>query len=263
MKSLLIHWSVFALGIAGIAISSIHLSEIKNAAEHNVRLIPPPVENIERMSFGYNDLFADSLWLRAIQNLDDCKLMGLDPEAFSPEFRPQKLEDAKRDENLAKIDASVIAAVTSESQRRKGSCAHGWSFQMLDGATRLAPRFDTIYRFGATNLAVVIDDFEGASILFDRGVKNLPEDWVISYRAAYHFLFNIRDFAKAAALLEQAHRAGAPLWLQSLSARLYTQAGQAQMAIRLLEDIYEKTDNESAKQDLKRRITALRKLDHP
>ncbi len=250
--------------IAGILISlsvvffsNQQLNQIIQSKPINIRLVPPPVENIEHLTFGYNDIMADSIWLRTIQNLETCNIMGELPKNISDSLKPH--DEPSSTQNID----PVVAHALQKTQTRRGECSRGWAFQMMDASTRLSPRFEVIYSLGATALSVLMDDFEGAHLLFERGVKNLPHNWSIAYRAAYNSLFDRKDFTRAAELLKQAGENGAPAWVNSLAARLFSQSGQAAIALPLLEDLYQKTDNPNAKLDLAQRIKALRALLHP
>jgi len=162
------------------------------------RFLPPP-PSIERFSAGYNDVIADVLWLRLIQDADTCDRPG---------------------------------AAGQRCQSEKG-----WVFQMLDAITKLAPKFAAPYWHGATILSVLVGDKEGARIIFERGMESFPNDWQLPYRAAFHALENLGDVQKAAELLVQAGKNGAPQWVFALSARLYTKRGQAILAKSILEDV--------------------------
>src|ERR1051326_909177 len=102
---------------------------------------------------------------------------------------------------------------------------------MLDAVTKLAPKFAMPYVAGAITLSVLVEDYEGAKIIFDRGVEAYPDDWKILYRAAYHYLFDRHDNAHAAELLVRAQKAGGPSWLNFLAARLYSKEGQVQLGV--------------------------------
>lgn len=187
---------IFALliGICFIAINGKRSQGIEAAQ----RFLPPP-PGIEHMSAGYNDVIADVLWLRLIQDADRCD---------QPVSIGQKCQTEK-----------------------------GWVFLMLDAITKLAPKFVAPYWHGATILSVLVGDKEGAWIIFERGMNNFPNDWQLPYRAAFHALENLGDIQKAADLLLQAGRNGAPKWVFALAARLYTKEGQAILAKSILESV--------------------------
>ncbi len=164
-------------------------------------IAPPP--KLEFFHFGYSETIADSLWLRAIQDLDFC-----------------------------------------EAQVKKNECiGKGWLFQILDAATTLSPLFKTPYEAGALALTIVISDYKGASRIFDKAVLAFPSDWKILYRASYHALYEEKDKQKAARLSVRAAQSGGPVWLYSLATRLYTEAGEKELGLRLYQDLKEQGED--------------------
>lgn len=156
---------------------------------------PPP--NLEYFSFGFQEVLADSLWLRAIQDFDYC--------------------DTPLAKNLCK--------------------GQGWLFKMLDTVTNLSPKYRQVYFSGGLALTVIISDYEGASRIYDKGVALYPKDWRLLYAASYHALFEEKNKAKAAMLGVQAAQNGAPSWLYSLAAGLYTEEGQKQLGEKLYQEL--------------------------
>ncbi|MNL16533.1 hypothetical protein D3C87_1375830 [compost metagenome] len=74
-------------------------------------------------------------------------------------------------------------------------------------------------------------------------MKAFPTDWPILYRAAYHYLYEVNDKKRAAELLIEAGKNGAPSWVFSLAGRLYSDTGKLDLAKALLEQmIREKHD---------------------
>jgi hypothetical protein len=140
----------------------------------------------------------------------------------------------------------------SESRREKG-----WSFQMIDGITRLDPRFRIAYAAGATVLSVLVQDVEGARIIFERAAKQFPSDWSLLYRAGYHYLHEVKDCVRAAELLNQAADSGAPYWVKSLVSRLYQGSGQYEIARTVILDSLERFKGTYLEVRLKKRLEEL------
>ncbi len=204
---------VLAVGIALIAFfSPLSPPSEERTVARRVFLIPP--QEIARFTLGYNELVADVFWLRLIQDLDQCGTHGVSAVVTSVE------EGQKIQELMAK----------------RALCQKGWSFHMLDAITELAPRFESPYTHGAPTLSIIVDDDEGARIIYDKGVARLPKKWSVAMGAAYHYLIELKDPLRAAQLLVQAGQNGAPSWVVSLAARLYTEAGQAMLAKVILSD---------------------------
>lgn len=221
--------------------------------KHPEGLVPPP-QFVEHMAFGYHESFADSLWLRTIQDFEECDILQSNPDQYYGQQAYKMPEEIPVLD--PKLDETLIQALKN-IPKQKRHCGRGWAFTMMDAATNLAPRFRTPYVSGATALSVIMDDYDGAKMMFDKGVKNFPHDWMVLYRAAYHYLFDRKDLKTAADLMNRAAKEGAPAWLQSLAARLYTQSGQAELGLSLLRDYLKDADSEGAKKDIQNRIDVL------
>lgn len=180
-------------------------------------LIAPPMM-IERISFGYQEVVADMLWIRTLQDFDYC------------------------DQEIA------------ERVCRNNS----WLYKMLEAITNLSPHFRIPYAAGALALTVLITDVEGASKIFEKGVKAFPNDWPILYRAAYHFLYEVKDKKRAAELLIQAGQNGAPPWVFTLAGRLYSDSGNMDLAEAVLQDMKDSKQDAVLIKRLKDKIAAMK-----
>lgn len=181
----------------GLLVVGLGLSRPFIFSKHQERELVSPPASLVYFTFGYREPMADMFWIRSIQDFDYC-----------------------------------------EKPLAKNLCqGKGWLFKTLDLVTELSPFFRMAYSAGGMALTIVISDIEGASRLFDKGVARLPKDWVILYKASYQALHEEHDSAKAAKLMEQAARYGAPDWVYLLSTRLYTEAGKREMAERLLAEM--------------------------
>lgn len=158
--------------------------------------------HVQHFTFGHREQVADSLWLRSVQDFDYC-----------------------------------------EQEVAKQTCrSTGWLFRMLDLITDLAPDFRMPYATGGLALTVLVNDFSGASRIFDKAVVRFPKDWPILSRAAYHALYEEKNKEKAARLLEQAAKAGGPSWYYMLAARLSSEEGD----LAFLENLIAQLESESS-----------------
>lgn len=199
-------------------------------------LYPPP-EKIELFTFGFSESMADSFWLRWIQDSDSCQTYLKPVEYFSPSTN---------------IDDRLYVP-------RYKNCDNSWAYKMLDVVTKLAPKFKMPYLAGGISLSVLTEDYAGATVIFERGLAAYPDDWSIAYRAAYHYLFDLKKPERAAELLIQAKANGAPSWLESLAARLYSESGQIEIGISVLENYRKGVTEEEALKSIDKRLSELRK----
>lgn len=190
--------------------------------------IPPP-QDLKLMSFGYNETIADSLWLRTVQDFDLCEARDIKDGKRVPHAKPGEV-------------------------RERIICKRGWVYQMIDTITELAPRFKAAHVYGATMLSVVVDDIEGANLIFEKAIKRFPTDWTIPYAAAYHAIYETKDEKKAADYLRLAGEEGAPAWVYALAAKIYTKEGQAVLAKSILEDALAKSPDPESAERIEQRL---------
>lgn len=203
---------IFAFGlIAGsMAISRSNISSER-------QLLAPPLM-VERFTFGYSEVTADMMWIRAIQDFDFC-------------------------------DKPISKQICSNNS---------WLAQMLDAITNLSPSFRMPYATGGLALSVLVSDIDGASKFFDKSVKAFPHDWPILYRAAYHYLYEVKDNKKAAELLIEAGKNGAPPWVFTLAGRLYSDSGNLELAESLLQQMKDSKQDPAFIERLEKKIESIK-----
>jgi len=189
--------------------------------------IAPP-KLIEHFNGGFKVQVADSLWMRAIQDFDFCS-----------ELKP-----------------------TSE-QTLKGQppecIGKSWLFNVLDVATTLDPYFDAaIYQTGGLALTVIISDYAGASVIFDRGTRLYPTTWQLLYAAAYHAHIEEKNKAKAARLYLAAAENGAPSWIRTMAGRLAGESGDMDYAEQILQTMIETNQEEKFVKRLKEKLDEIK-----
>lgn len=185
-----------------------------------------PPEVIKYFAFGYNDVYADLLWMRYIQDADFCN-----SELGIPIY----------------------------NGRRRHQCHKGWGFHMVNAIIELAPRFRKPYILAGTVLGVLSGDKEGARVVLDKAVERFPEDWEIFFHAAHLYLFELDNQEKAAELLLESAKNGGPIWLYKLSAKLYTKAGKLDVAEQMLKKMIDDDPDSPYVEDFKRRLKEVQK----
>ncbi len=187
--------------------------------DNPVSLFIAPPKNINRLTFGLKDVITDSLWIRAIQGLDSC--------------------DKSIGKNLCQNES--------------------WLYKMIDAITELSPEFRIPYAAGSLALTILISDIDGATKIFEKAAKAFPKDWPMLYRAAYHYLYEVKDKKRAAELLVQAGKSGAPNWVFSLAGRLYSDDGELQLAENLLAEMKATDQDERIIKRLEEKIESVKK----
>lgn len=187
-----------------------------------------PKDLVRHFHFGYNEVVSDLQWVRLLQDFDLCEQALLKPG------EPRTGHD-----------------------RRTADCVKGWVYWMLDSITTLAPRNRLPYDAGATVLMVIVDDIEGARLIFEKGLEQFPNDWILNYRLAYLYFKEIGDNAKAAKHFQIAGDNGAPEWVMSLSARLYSEKGRLEFAKSMLVEFLKKAKDPRWIKRIKERILEI------
>lgn len=201
-----------------IGLLLIFFSTNRSIYQFEKRLVPPPPQ-LHLFTFGYGETVADLLWLRVIQDIERCELLKTEV---------------------------------------KSECQSGWAFQMFWAIGELAQDWSLPFRVGGTILSVAVDDIEGASRMFDLGVARFPADFGLNYAAAYHAIYEEKKPDKAARLLIRAAENGGPGWFYSLAAKLYTEAGQKELGIGVLEAALKEPHTEEAKARIEWRLKQLK-----
>lgn len=175
-------------------------------------------EQSKLFSFGNNSQLADLLWLNFIQEID----------AFN---------------ELKIVEAHLCPdKVTS------------WHYHTINLGMELDPNFYEMAAIGPLIISVTISDAVGASILFDKAVKNFPNNWKILYQASYQAQFEEKNYKKAADLLFRAGKNGAPLWVYSLAGGLYNRAGLTIFANSVYEYLVKSFPEDKVTQRLKDKL---------
>lgn len=204
--------------------------------EKEVWYEPPPI--LQYLHFGYRPILADTLWIQVIQRFEACTWETLAKQYY------QTIEELAQSER--------------NEQKLKQLCQKSWQFKVLEMITKLDRKYSMVYRSGAIILSVIVNDVEGASYLFDIGVNEYPDDWALSYRAAYHAQFEEGNDEKAAKLLIQSHENGGPFWLKFLAARLYTESGKKDLAKATLESMKSVSDNPDYQSGIRHKMKQLK-----
>jgi tetratricopeptide (TPR) repeat protein len=232
--------SLLVVGLAWCAVGELQ-SRFPKAHVDKKYLKPP--ESLKYFTFGYNDFLASSLWIQLLQNFDYCEGGKYSESDYvTPEVKGRS----------DKIDAIVARAI------KPPKCHKGWVYSMLDVISEIQPHFHLVYDTGAMFLSVVVDDREGARLIFEKGLKYYPKDWQLNYHAGYHYLWEIQEPKRAAELFKVAGENGAPAWAVALSAALYTKTGQARLAKTILENALR---NNPKGKDEERIKTRLKEVD--
>ncbi len=186
---------------------------------HNDLVKIAPLTAIKHFSVGFQSLIASSLWMTFLQNSDYCE---------------------KKTNQIECVGQS-------------------WLFQNLNLATELDPNLDSeMYRMGALALTIIISDYAGASIIFDKAVLKYPKECVLLYSDGYQAIFEEKNKVKAAELYFRAAQHGAPEWVHVMAGRLAAESGEFDYAERILQTMMDTNQDEKLILRLKEKLANLK-----
>ena len=178
-----------------------------------------PPEVLKNLSAGLKTQAADSFWLRAVQDFDFCD-------------QPINERECK---------------------------GQSWLYLVVDTVVGLDSKFLDAYFYGGLALTIMVNDFEGATKIFDKGVKEFPDDWHLSYIAAYHALYEEKDKLKASKLYLSASENGAPSWTRVLAGSLAVEGGDEAFSRMILEQMIVTSQEPVLVERLKKKLERFQK----
>lgn len=156
-----------------------------------------PPIEIKYLTNGFATQASDSFWLRAIQDMDYCE----------------------------------------QPINEKECSGQSWLFSIINMTVELDKNFTEAYYYGALALSILVSDYSGASIIFDKGVKIFNKNWQLLYAAGYHAMLEEKDKLKASNLYLSAFENGAPDWVRLMAGRLASEGGNNKLAKEILQEL--------------------------
>jgi hypothetical protein len=137
---------------------------------------------------------------------------------------------------------------------------------LIEITTTLDPRLEIAYRYGAVFLSEARPlgagrPREGVELL-KKGVRNLPDSWVLVQQLGFFNYLFLGDSVGAAVMLNQAgKRPGAPFWFGTMAADLLAKGGDRPTARRMWQQMYEQSELGVIKQNAAARLRIYDSLD--
>ncbi len=187
----------------------------------------PPAGLLKALTFGFNELAADLVWIRTIAYFVDQLLLARDFR-YLHRYLEAVYELDPHFHSLYRYGSAMVASL----------------MQRITNA-------DTLY---------AID-------LLKRGHKVFPDDWKIAWSIGVQYMFELKpasaeegrrfkrmgaDWIRLASLL------GSDIpWLPSLVAQVYSEQGHRDLAIRHLRELYLVSQDEKMKSDIRMKLRQL------
>lgn len=136
----------------------------------------------------------------------------------------------------------IKTLIESDIKHYSGSDLNSWIFHRIDTITSLDPDFYNAYYFGGQYLSIIKDDLRGAEFIYNKGIKQFPDDFWLKYHAAFNYYFEMGETKKAGKLYREIQhhpyaRKKIP-WLPSLVAKIEAEHGDLKNAFKLLQIAY-------------------------
>ncbi|HMF56665.1 MAG TPA: hypothetical protein VK619_10000, partial [Pyrinomonadaceae bacterium] len=181
---------------------------------------------VKRMSLGFDGLVADWYWMRSLQYVGRKVISHEDDLQF---------------EDLSQMDLRLLAP-------------------LLDTTTTLDPQFMAAYQYGAS-LLPAINQNDAAIALLRKGIAANPSEWRLYHQLAYIY-WRRGEYGTAGELYHTgAQLAGAPAWMEAMSAKMAFEGGSRSVAREMYRQMYEQSDDEQVKHMVKVRLLQLDSLD--
>jgi hypothetical protein len=130
-----------------------------------------------------------------------------------------------------------------------------WLARMCDLVTDLDPRAEHVYRFAGLILPWEAHEVDEGLRLLEKGVRNLPESWMLRYYLGMTRYFFESDLAAAAEHLGVAARLpGAPPVVARLAAVMHARRSDPATTIQFLRELLANTDSAQMREVLTRSI---------
>jgi hypothetical protein len=120
-------------------------------------------------------------------------------------------------------------------------------YPLIEITTTLDPKMEIAYRYGAVFLAEQYPIGAGRPDLgvavLEQGVRSNPSSWRLSQELGFFHFVYLKDAKKAAEVLVKASEIpGAGYWLKNLAAELLGKGGEREIARRMWQEMYERSE---------------------
>lgn len=141
----------------------------------------------------------------------------------------------------------IATIIESDIDHYKMKDMNSWMFLRFKTISDLEPRFYENYQYGSVYLSIVKDDLPGASYIYERGLKEYPDDYFLLKNAAFHYEFEVGDQKSSYEIYSKLKvHPKIDLVTLGIAARLETQFGDKKAAFELLREQYEKIPDKSS-----------------
>lgn len=136
--------------------------------------------------------------------------------------------------------------------------SYKWLYHILDLLTTLDPLFRYPYEFGGVVLSIEGGNPEQGTLLMEKGIIHHTEYWRLYFYLGFNYFYYHKDFKTASRYITKAAQLpGHPAYLPKLAASLLTSSGEKNTALSFLRQLYENTEDEWLKHQIKEKIDEI------
>ena len=133
-------------------------------------------------------------------------------------------------------------------------------FHLLDIITSLDKRFKEVYLLGGIILSLELGAIQESNMLLEKGMENIPYDWRMPFYIGFNYWYYLNDHIQAARYISIASKhTGAPSYLSGFAGTLYLKGGQKEVALRFLVELYNNTEDERIKEQIRDKIEEIQR----
>lgn len=154
----------------------------------------------------------------------------------------------------------ITTLLESDLSHYKQKDLNSWMYIRFNSIVTLDPLFLEAYQFGGKYLSIIKDDLEGADQIFDKGLKEYPNDYNLIYNAAFLNTIERQDIGKGYKLYKKLSSfKQAPHYIKSLLLKLeYEQGKDLNSIFTILEDNYKKETNPIFQEKIYKELYAIK-----
>jgi tetratricopeptide (TPR) repeat protein len=154
----------------------------------------------------------------------------------------------------------VQTLLESDLEHYKRNDLNNWMYIRFNTILTLDPKFLEAYQFGGQYLSIIKDDDLGAIDIYTKGLSMYPEDYFLIWNTGFHYYYELGDYEAAAKLFEKIlYHKRSPNYLPSILAKLKNKGGDYETALKILENSFQKSpDNSPMKYKFAQNILSLK-----
>jgi hypothetical protein len=141
----------------------------------------------------------------------------------------------------------IATLLESDLDHYKNKDMNSWMFLRFKTISELEPQFYENYKIGGIYLSIVKDDLAGASYIYEKGLKEYPNDYFLLKNTAFHYEFEVGDRKRSYEIYSRlkTHPQIDAVTL-GVATRLESEFGDKKVAFELLHDQYEKMPDKNS-----------------